>query len=177
MCIFFIIRFLIHHDSGDANAHVADDVEFVVEEILDAAFTILQIKNIWWGFGWLVSTAMGSGRSLIFLERMSDLTWLSGAGSGQGLPIVPQQFNWHQAKICFGLLWPVWFIYLFPVVSVVRCRVRQGDSSTYYFLVCGDQRAVIALVVFCHVEVLNILYDLCKKITLCMCLNTHDNDM
>lgn len=62
----------------------------------------------------------------------------------------------------------VWF-YLFIVVSlslssaVAQRRVRQGDFSTYYFLVCGDQRAVIALVVFRHIEVLNILYDLRKE--------------
>lgn len=60
-------------------------------------------------------------------------------------------------------------MYLFTVVSGFdkqhcskQCRVRRGDISAYNFLVCGDQCAVIALVVFCHVEVLNILYDLCK---------------
>lgn len=70
MFFLFLTNFLIHHDSGDANAHVANDVEFVVEEILDAAFTVLWSKNIWWGFRLchtaLVSVGRGSGRSFIF---------------------------------------------------------------------------------------------------------------
>lgn len=55
-----VLMFQTHHDSGNADAHVANDVEFVVEEILDATFTILQCNNIWWEQGW------GSGRSLMF---------------------------------------------------------------------------------------------------------------
>lgn len=57
-------------------------------------------------------------------------------------------------------------IYLFIVVASLSlsniAAHDEGYISTHYFLVCGDQRAIIALVVFRHVEVLNILYDLRK---------------
>lgn len=36
-----------------------------------------------------------------------------------------------------------------------------GDCSTHCFLVRGDQRAVVALVVLGHIKVLNVLDDLC----------------
>lgn len=55
----------------------------------------------------------------------------------------------------------------------MQCETRGYFS--YYFLVCSDQRAVIALIVVCHVEVLNIFNDLEKK--KCTCLNTCNNDM
>lgn len=68
--IFFLLNlFPNHHDSGDANAHVANDVEFAVEEILDAAFTILQSNNTWWGFRWLVSTGMGEWVGFNYLRE------------------------------------------------------------------------------------------------------------
>lgn len=38
----FFSKSLTHHDSSDADAHIPNDVEFVVEEFLDARFAVLQ---------------------------------------------------------------------------------------------------------------------------------------
>lgn len=38
-------KVLTHHDSSDPDAHVPYDVEFTVEEVLDAHLTVLQTKD------------------------------------------------------------------------------------------------------------------------------------
>lgn len=35
---------LTHHDASDADAHIPDDVKFVIKEVLDLWFTVLQSK-------------------------------------------------------------------------------------------------------------------------------------
>lgn len=35
---------LTHHDTSDANAHIPNDVKFVIKEVLDLRFTVLQSK-------------------------------------------------------------------------------------------------------------------------------------
>lgn len=37
---------LTHHDASDADAHVPDDVEFMIKEVLDPQFTVLQSKSM-----------------------------------------------------------------------------------------------------------------------------------
>lgn len=47
VCVFVCVssQILTHHDSSNANAHVSNDVEFTVEELLDACLTVLQTKD------------------------------------------------------------------------------------------------------------------------------------
>lgn len=35
---------LTHHDTSDADAHIPNDVKFVIKEVLDLRFTVLQSK-------------------------------------------------------------------------------------------------------------------------------------
>lgn len=41
----FSTPILTHHDSGNADAHVPNDVEFTVEEVLDACLTVLHTRD------------------------------------------------------------------------------------------------------------------------------------
>lgn len=87
---------LTHHDACDADAHIADDVEFVVKEVLDARLTVLQSKSMSHAVrdGWMnISINNGLKCNLKF----SQPTLVSGA-SVQGLPVVPQQFSWKCDK-------------------------------------------------------------------------------
>lgn len=45
LLVFSSSESLTHHDSSDADAHVPDDVEFAVEEVLDACLTVLRDKD------------------------------------------------------------------------------------------------------------------------------------
>lgn len=87
MCLFFkSARVLTHHDSSNADANVPNDVEFIVEEILDAGLTILQNGEEMSG----VSQCLKRRKQQ---ELEVDLTLAPGLGAGQGLASVPQQFS------------------------------------------------------------------------------------
>lgn len=43
MCVFNFLD-QTYHDSSYADAHIPNDVEFAVEEVLNACFTVLQTK-------------------------------------------------------------------------------------------------------------------------------------
>lgn len=91
---------LTHHDSSDADAHVPDDVEFAVEEVLDACLTVLRDKEHWWFVHYSLDNKEAE---LIFFFVLSqepgiDLTLVFGLASGQGLAMVPQQFSWKTEK-------------------------------------------------------------------------------
>lgn len=43
--VFNSSQILTHHYSSDADAHVPNDVEFTVEELLDACLTVLHTKD------------------------------------------------------------------------------------------------------------------------------------
>lgn len=152
---------LTHHDACDADAHIPDDVEFVVKEVLDARFTVLQSKSM--------SHAVRNGCKNIFINKglkcnlkFSQPTLVSVA-SVQGLPVVPQQFSWKCDK------------------REVPCYIlfsRLGNmvlyQRTYYFLVWHNQCAVVVFVVGWRVEVLNVFDDLWERwmriIKLCIVL-------
>lgn len=81
---------LTHHDSSDADAHVPDDVEFAVEEVLDACLTVLRDKEHWWFVHYSLDNKEAE---LIFFfcpesgarDRSYPGVWIGiGAGAGYG---------------------------------------------------------------------------------------------
>lgn len=70
MCIcvsfqLFFLKILTHHDSSDADAHIPNDVEFAVEEVLDACFTVLQTTYM---RSHVLSVTMMTGTALLLIH-------------------------------------------------------------------------------------------------------------
>lgn len=64
---------------------------------------------------------------------MADLTLVSGAGSEQGLSIVPQQFNW-KCKEKYEMMNVFVLVNIFQY-SMFLHEERSVTLNTYYFLV------------------------------------------